>query len=355
MSGGYMPKPLFGPSDQSQNSTNAVKAEQKVTAATVSGPSKLVFNVSNRKYQEPVSAPPKAPQPQPLFVDNTKAVFKAATDSERKRFTGFDDVEISKIRHIAANTQITDRYSAIMFAHEVSSQLANEIDKVLEFMSSNVSSASIKDVAVRISRIINTDFSIPKVVVKNGFFGFGASSVEVPVETTVKESLGEVDASLKLLIGIKDSQLALIPKIDEMLKNSKRLFVQLSVHIAAGKELLSGFNRTERPKYEMQLKGSNVLDSQNARDHLEIFESFEKRLDTLAVIQAQSELSLEQIRITLGNCVRSVETINNIATSLIPLWKQGLMAELSMKSFKAGNEKAKAAVQAFDDLISSFS
>ena len=355
--GGYVPKPLF---DQSKAEKLAQETPKPVAKPTARVPAKL-----NLPEPQPVKVQPKPIQPATkVFVDtkvqekpkpkaNPAPLFNAIAESDvsaadRLKFKGFDNVEIAKIKAIIADIQLDDRSFVVTFGQEVNKKLASSVDKVLEFVRDNSFTRQIAEETKGLISLINTDFT--KDPDAGGFF------VVFKARRTLSDRINDVIGASDKLASSVDQKLTtfikFMPKLDLMLTDCKRLHNELAMHIAAGEDRISFFSAGKKSKLEERISGSNLLDAQNARDELDIFETFVKRVQSLEMSLGQNELTLAQIRLTQQTNVKTIETLQNSVSNLIPMWKRSLISALSSNDFKEVNKNKDLLSESICDIIS---
>ena len=356
--GGYVPKPLFDKSEAEkleQVVKPAAKPPARVPGAlklpepapAVSTPKKVVVPTAKVFTDPQVAEKPKAKpiSPAPLFNASAESDVSPA---DRLKFKGFDDVEIAKIKAIIGDIQLDDRSFVVTFGQEVNKKLAASVDKVLEFVRDNSFTRQIAEETKGLVALINTDFT--KDLDEGGFFGM------FKPRRTVADRINDViGASDKLASSVDqklDTFIKFMPKLDSMLTDCKRLHNELAMHIAAGKDRISFFSAGKKLRLEERVAGSNMLDAQNARDELDIFETFVKRVQSLEMSLSQNELTLAQIRLTQQTNVKTIETLQNSISNLIPMWKRSLISAITTNDFKEVNKNKDVLSQTICDIIS---
>ena len=345
----YVPKPLFDKNSMpKQEPKNERPAEKKFVPGTfVPGQA----TVATKKFDNPeerenkpthhVGAfkPPVMPvksqevkaagptSPKPVFNTNGISEFDISP-ADRLKYPEFQPIDIKKIKDHFNSISLTDRISAIQYGQEINDKLARSVDSLLEFVRNNVTSGFNADTR-RLQEAINFDFFKPRQ--EESFFG--VFKKEKTLQQRVNEAIDEVDNIARSLKFNISNFLNIIPKIEEPLDESKKYHRDLLILVKAGKEKIADFNHRKLIKIEEKLKSQNVMEVQNARDALDIFNIFVKRIETLDLSVGQNELTIAQIRMTQSTNVKVVETLNNITSNLIPMWKQGMASAISSNSF----------------------
>ena len=223
---------------------------------------------------------------------------------------------------------LSDRVAVLEYGQELNKKLASTVDSILEFAKDNSFNSKVSVDVSKLKQLINFN---PAVEPDEGFFSVFKK------KKTVAERINEVIDEIENVVNSIETNvkffLNLIPKLDELLDRSKCYHSDLILSIAAGKDRISVFRRRKLLKLEEQVAGTNMMVAQNARDEIDIFNSFIKRIETLEMTVGQNELTLAQIRMTQSTNVKMVESLNNMITSLIPLWKQSLISAITTNNF----------------------
>ena len=340
----YVPKALFD-----QTSLPPKKEELKTQPATKefvgkftvsdskSGKALFESNLQPAKKTPGVFTPPvvtekptekkKVETPAPLFKPKHTSEAEI-TMEDRARYPNFSAFEIAKIKDLSEEIDLTDRVAVLDYGKELNKKLAQAVDDILNFAKENTFDARVSVDVSKLKLLINFN---PAQDPDEGFFA--VFKKKKTLSERIGETIDEVEKVSKSIDANVKFFLDLIPKLDNLLDRSKRYHSELILAIAAGRDRISVFKRRKLPKLEEQLNGTNMMVSQNARDEIDIFNSFIKRIDTLEMTVGQNELTLAQIRMTQTTNVKMVENLNNMVTSLIPLWKQSLISAIAGNNF----------------------
>ena len=360
----YVPKALF-----TKDNLPPKKEEPKTSVATKDFVGKFTVSDSGGKvvFETPIPPVKKAPGsfvppvqrpkpvqeekkkpdgPAPLFKPNGN-VESEVTDADKLRYAGFTAREIVKIKDASETIDLTDRVSVLHYGQDLNKKLAQAVDDILEFAKTNTFNSAVSNDVSKLQRLINFN---PSQDPDEGFFSVFKK------KKTVEERINDVISEIENVVNSIDKNIKffidMIPKIDDLLDRSKNYHSDLIVAIAAGKDRITVFKRRKMSKLEEQLQGGNTMIAQNARDELDIFNSFVKRIETLELTVGQNELTLAQIRLTQSTNVKMVENLNNMMTSLIPLWKQSLISAISSNNFDGVQKNKDLLSQSISDIMS---
>lgn len=331
----FEPKPLF---DNNISTSSRPKKEVvgsfKVPSQTDLA-SKEVLSSNHLSPKKVVGAftppavnelPQKSYTPKSLF-ESTRTAEADITPHDRIKYKSFSDFEIAKIKDLSEQIDLTDRIAVLGYGADLNEKLVKAVDDILQFAKQNTFDS---EVCINVNRLKHLiDFNLTG---ENDSL-FSIFKKKKTISEKINETISEVEkVSTSLQNNIKFF-LDLIPKTDDLLDRSKKYHSQLILTIAAGRDRISVFERRKKLALEDKINGSNVMIAQNARDEMDIFSSFVKRVDTLDMIVTQNELTLAQIRMTQSTNVKMVENLNNMLSSLIPLWKQSLVTAISTNNF----------------------
>lgn len=289
----------------------------------------------------------KKSEPGALFC-SAKTSEVDVTMQDKAKFKNFTPMDIAKIKDVVAGISLSDRVLAIQFGQDVSKKLSAAVDDILEFVKNNSFSNQVAVDAKRLHELLQQDFTSEE---PSSFFSVFVK--KKTIDERISELIDNVEAVTNSVEKNVQFFLNLVPRLDELLDKSKKYHREILILVAAGKEKISDFKRRKMDKLNEQLASSNVMIVQNARDELDIFNSFVKRVETLEIMSGQNELTLAQIRMTQSTNVKTVESLNNIVSNLIPLWKQSLISAISSKNFDAANENKVVLSQSLNDIIAS--
>ena len=305
---------------------------------------KINIEFSNSKVQvkEPVISSPK-----PLFNTNGKSDYDVSPE-DAIRYKGFQSIDIKRIKERIETIDMKDRVNLVQYGQDVSKKLVSTVDEILSFTQAHSLNVQLDTNVTRLNEILGLDFMKEE---SNSLIGtlFGKKKT---VEEKMKDAISQVEMLTKKIDDSISHFVQLIPKIDEMLDRSKKCHLDLMIAVRAGQEKIKDFERRKKPKLEESLNAGNVMTVQNARDELDIFQSFVKRIETLNISLGQNELTIAQIRMSQATNVKMVESLNNIISNLIPLWKQSMISAMTTKKFDKVFEQKDVLSQSLSDIIS---
>ena len=295
----------------------------------------------------------KKPEPKKT-VAGPSALFQSkktteldVTPEDKVKFKDFDTRAIMKIKDASESIDLTDRASVIQYGQELNRKLAASVDEILKFVKTSAFADSVNTDVKKLQALVNFN---PAVEEDLGFFG------AFKKKRTLAERINEVVDAVESISQSVDRNvqhfLGVIPKLDDLLDGSKSYHSELLVLIAGGKDRIAVFNRRRRPRLDEKISGSNMMEAQNARDEMDIFHSFEKRIETLELSLGQNELTLAQIRMSQSTNVKIVESLNNIISNMIPLWKHSLISAISTNNFDAVNKNKDLLSKSICDIMS---
>jgi uncharacterized protein YaaN involved in tellurite resistance len=316
----YVPKALFN-KDKIPAVSTPVKKPEKVVGMFI----------------PPVATEAKVPvkqtsAPKPLFT-NHKKTEDDVTATDMLTFKGFSAREIAKIKDQSEKIDLEDRVAVIQYGQEVNKKLANTVDEILNFVKGHSFDAKVAPDVARLHSLINFN---PAAVPDEGFFS--AFKKKKTLEERINDVISGVDEVTKSVDSSVSYFLTLMPKLDTLLDDCKLFHGDLLILVAAGKERIEQFKRGKLQRLEDQIASNNMMLAQNARDEMNVVDSFAKRVETLELTVGQNELTLAQIRMTQSTNVKMVESLNNIMSNMIPMWKHSLISAITTNNFDAVNK-----------------
>ena len=341
----YVPKALFTTENlppKKEEATTKPATTDFVGKFTVSdsksGKVVLETNLQPKKqpgtFVPPIATKPVAEEkkkvhetPAPLFKPKGN-VESEVTPDDMIRYKGFTAREIVKIKDQSETIDISDRVSVLQFGQDLNKKLAKAVDDILEFAKANSFDSRVSVDVNKLKSLINFN---PAQEEDGGFFS--VFKKKRSLEERINDVISEIDNVVNSIESNVKFFLDLVPKLDDLLDRSKNYHADLIIAIAAGKDRIKVFQRRKLSKLEEQLQGTNTMIAQNARDEIDIYQSFVKRIETLELTVGQNELTLAQIRMTQSTNVKMVENLSNMMTSLIPLWKQSLISAITSNNF----------------------
>ena len=351
------PRPLFT-KEQAENMKPSIAGNFTVTDANTGKPlfkSDLMPKPARQVgvfTPPPVAATVPAPiekkphSPAPLF-QSTQTTELDVTIEDKAKFKEFDTRAIMKIKDAAETIDLTSRAGVIQYGQELNKKLATAVDEILSFVKGTAFDEKVSADVGKLHSLVNFN---PAVEEDPGFLGLFKK------KKTLSERINEViDAVESVSSSVEQNIthfLALIPKIDSLLDGSKNYHSELLILIAAGKDRIEVFKRRRLPRINEKLAGTNMMEAQNARDELDIFNSFVKRVETLGLTLDQNELTLAQIRLTQTTNVKMVESLNNVITNLVPMWKHSLISSITTNNFDNVNKNKDLLSQSINDIMS---
>ena len=357
----HVPKALFDKAKLPTIATPEKKPEKVVGKFTVtesSGKEVITSDLQPKPKVPGTFVPPKGTvavkaelkkpnSPAPLFASKhrTEADLTAA---DILLFKGFSNREIIKIRDQAENIDLTDRVAVIQYGQDLNKKLAKTVDDILDFVKVNAFDSKVSPDVSRLQSLIN--FNPTESEASVGLFGMFKK--KKTLEERINDVINGVD---DISISVDKNVtyfLTLMPKLDEMLDECKSFHTELLILIAAGKERVSQFKRRKLQRLQDQLTSNNMMLAQNARDEMNIVDSFVKRIETLELTVGQNELTLAQIRITQATNVKMVESLNNMMSNMIPMWKHSLISAITTNNFDNVNKNKDLLSQNLCDIMS---
>ena len=289
---------------------------------------------------------PKKVEPGALFAP-VKTAESEISIADKAKYKNFTPIDIAKIKDAVASIDIGDRVFVIQFGQDVNKKLSASVDDILNFVKNSSINVRLELDAKSLHELLNLDPSVEDESLLSIF----------KKKKTLSERVNELIANVEQLVKSIEFDVSyfldLVQKLDLLLENSKKYHREILILVAAGQEKISDFRRRQLHKINEQLNSPNVMIVQNARDVMDVFNSFVKRVETLELVSGQNELTLAQIRMTQSTNVKTVEALNNIISNLIPLWKQSLISAISSKNFDSVNKNKDVLSQSLHDIISS--
>lgn len=332
------PKKLF----DIKRPTEVAKIEKPKANSTVG-----FFSPKNIPAQKIEPAKSKLAAPAPLFQTNGKSNFDV-TALELAKWPSFKPQDIVKIKELVENIDLKDRIYVIKYGNDLSSKLAASVDKMLMLVMPTADRDEIFNIATLVKNLIEFD---PAVEPSVGMFSF------MKKKKTLAERVNEVVlevAAFSHAISLKvEKFFNAVPQLDELLNDCKKHHNELAIVLAAGKEKISIFEKHNKFRLDEKLSSPNVLTVQNARDELNIFDNFIRQVQNLELSVGQNELTIAQLRLTQSSMIKTLESLNNILSGLIPLWKQSLVASLSTGDFSTFCKNKDVLSQNLSDIITS--
>ena len=354
----YVPRPLF---DKTKEPPVVAKTVGKFTVADEKGKPLFESSLSPQPQKKapgsfvppPVFEKPKtevkkpSASPAPLFESKKTSEFDV-TPEDKLKFKDFQTREIMKIKDASESIDLLDRAAVVQYGQEMNKKLAMSIDAILEMAKKTAFSDVVQLQTSKLQSLLNTNLTEEP---SGGVFGLFKK--KKTFAERVNELISDVDDVSQAVDKAVQHFLAMIPKLDELLEGSKSYHSELAILIAGGKDRMDVFVRRKLRKLEEQIAGTNLMSAQNARDELDIFNTFKKRVETLELSLGQNELTLAQIRMSQSTNVRIIESLQNITTNLIPLWKHSMVSAISSRNFDAVNANKDVLTKSICDIMPS--
>jgi uncharacterized protein YaaN involved in tellurite resistance len=296
-----------------------IKRRPKRSKVPEHDPIKFILEMTSK----PTSTPQKSvckDEVVPLFKTDDVTI-SDITDFDRKEFPGFSDADIATIKTYIKKINLNNRMSLISIGQEVNERLTSLVNDLVEFSNKKLKDTGLDDQIAKLKARI--DDPLKK---ENKSFISKLFSKKKETEKVRDELISDIDSICSTLKNQIDTLKFHIPVLDKLLDQTKRQHRKLQLVIEACKFKIAEFNKSVKPSNEKTIaQSNNVLDVQNAKDLIEAGSMLENRSKTLEMLVYTNELTLTQIRVSRMNNVKMIETLSNILSTLIPVWKQNIV------------------------------
>lgn len=247
--------------------------------------------------------------------------------------TDFSDAEQAIIEKLLGEINLASTATITAFGN-VSSASAT-----IEALASLMEQAPTALLAGKIAEIVAKlgEADPRQVAAKPGWFArFTGGDLEVKVRYQVSRK------SVETLLGeanrLCERVIALVDQLEQMLQEHARESRQLELRLCAGKLYLQRNPTAGQPP-------ADEISFDNPR------ERFARRLASMAALLSANEMNLTQMKLTRAQALDMVERFHEIASVLVPVWRQHTMAVAA--SQQSNPEVIAAAAKAHESLINS--
>ena len=262
--------------------------------------------------------------------------------------TAVSDHDRARIEQIKNSIDLTSSTSVINFGADSEKQVAEFADTVLD----KVMSRDLGPIHEQLSEVkrIATSLNAERLNGGGGFISrlfFNIKSEIGKFSDNFQTARDQIDTiSVQLEDQIHDVNLGLVV-LDKLFDQNLNNFEELSLHIAAGKELMEHYRTVKLPELEQLAESKKdepdgLVEAQKVRDLRAAVDRLDRKIMNLEKSRAIAHASMPTIRQVQQTGIMLVEELRSALAHAVPAWKNTMLIYIEQMRQKHGLDTLKA-------------
>ena len=262
--------------------------------------------------------------------------------------TAVSDQDRARIEQIKNSIDLTSSTSVINFGADSEKQVAEFADTVLD----KVMSRDLGPIHEQLSEVkrIATSLNAERLNGGGGFISrlfFNIKSEIGKFSDNFQTARDQIDTiSIQLEDQIHDVNLGLVV-LDKLFDQNLNNFEELSLHVAAGKELMEHYRSVKLPEMERLAESKKddpdgLVEAQKVRDLRAAVDRLDRKIMNLEKSRAIAHASMPTIRQVQQTGIMLVEELRSALAHAIPAWKNTMLIYIEQMRQKHGLDTLKA-------------
>jgi uncharacterized protein YaaN involved in tellurite resistance len=261
---------------------------------------------------------------------------------------GLTEGDLPEINELMTKIDLTDSTSVSQFGQEIGANTAAFADELLE----QVRNKDLADAGQKLSEVVlvakklnlstfsKTKSTFPVIGALIDKFRLKSAGVLGQFESSKQQIDSLVESIGQTQTGLANRNVSL----ESMFASAKVEYRLLGLHIAAGKSVLTNFDKTSKPT-------GSALDAQAAFDIDAAKSALSIRISNLEALQQSTLQTLPQIRLIQANNRVLVDKFHTIREVTVPAWKGQYMVALGLNEQRNAVELAKTIDDTTNELL----